>query len=234
MRLVSLNIRHGGGKRLPSLLNWVQSQRADIIIMPEWRRKSSTLIAQNLESRPPRLSYVPSNEVLGNGIAVIAEADYEVITVTPEVAAKGALACILMQELVICAAYFPQGGAKKPFFEALSSLTHNYRKSPFLITGDLNTGNNEIDLTKGATQFSCADMFDALSTKHSLVDLWRRKHGMTAQAWTWCSPKNGFRIDHAFCNLAFLSRFRHINCDYDAEPREKQLTDHSALIVDFT
>jgi hypothetical protein len=37
--------------------------------------------------------------------------------------------------------------------------------------------------------------FDALTSKASLVDLWRRTNGTDAHEWTWLSNQNRFRID---------------------------------------
>src|ERR1700730_6224119 len=36
-RLVSLNIRHGGGSLASSLMGWLLRQSPDFIILPEWR-----------------------------------------------------------------------------------------------------------------------------------------------------------------------------------------------------
>lgn len=101
---------------------------------------------------------------------------------------------------------------------------------PFLLLGDLNTGYNNIDVEGNGAPFSCADMFDALQTKAGLVDLWRGEHG-DKQEWSWRSPINGFRVDHAFANEAFQKCFAPIRSYYDHGPRENGLTDHSALIV---
>jgi exonuclease III len=98
------------------------------------------------------------------------------------------------------------------------------------LLGDLNTGRNDVD-REGGTPFACVEQFDALQTRAGLVDLWRAQHGDTARDWTWRSPKNGFRIDHAFGNAAFRERFQGIRCRYDHEPREMKITDHSALVL---
>jgi exodeoxyribonuclease III len=102
-----------------------------------------------------------------------------------------------------------------------------------LIVGDLNTGRNDCDLEQGAAKFSCEGHFMNLETTSGLTDIWRSQHGASAQEWTWRSPKNGFRIDHAFANEAFRTAFKKIDCYYLHEPRESHVTDHSALVVDL-
>jgi exonuclease III len=102
--------------------------------------------------------------------------------------------------------------------------------APFLLAGDLNTGCNEVDLETGATPFPCATDFVAL-TSGGLIDQCRLQHGMTAREYTWRSRQNGFRIDHAFGNEAFVSRYEPLQCDYDHSTRESKLSDHSALML---
>jgi hypothetical protein len=75
---------------------------------------------------------------------------------------------------------------------------------------------------------------NSLVFTNNLVSL---TYGVCAMAsgrdWTWRSAKNGFRIDHAFGNQAFLHRYPNFHCEIDHEPRLARLTDHSAIIVDF-
>ena len=106
----------------------------------------------------------------------------------------------------------------------------NSSKIPFILLGDLNTGHNGLDIEGRGAPFYCADLFDALRSNAGLVDLWRAEHGERRE-WTWRSRINGFRIDHAFANAAFVEYFPSIQCFYDHHPRETGLTDHSALLV---
>jgi exonuclease III len=63
-----------------------------------------------------------------------------------------------------------------------------------------------------------------------LSDLWRLRNGVSRE-WTWRSSKgNGFRIDHAFGDGAFIAAVTAI-CTYDHRARETGLTDHSAVVV---
>jgi exonuclease III len=95
----------------------------------------------------------------------------------------------------------------------------------------LNTGNQVLDRSPAAAPYSCANDFDALSQRTSLVDLWRRTNGADAREWTWTSHlNNGFRIDHAFANDAFIN-FMKPECLHDHSPRERAITDHSAIVI---
>jgi len=68
-----------------------------------------------------------------------------------------------------------------------------------------------------------------LSGTHAL-DLWRRTQGPHAREWTWMTKANGFRLDHAFGNSAFVAAFDP-SCRYDHSPRENGFSDHSALLI---
>src|SRR5262249_51531325 len=41
IRIVSLNIQHGGGGRTAHLADWIVSKNPDVVILPEWRNNAS-------------------------------------------------------------------------------------------------------------------------------------------------------------------------------------------------
>jgi len=41
MKLVTLNIQHGGGRRIPGILDYLRSQEADAIVLTEFRENSN-------------------------------------------------------------------------------------------------------------------------------------------------------------------------------------------------
>jgi hypothetical protein len=68
------------------------------------------------------------------------------------------------------------------------------------------------------------------SSEGELSDLWRLTNGASRE-WTRHSTKgNGFRIDHAFGNTAFVAATTPI-CTYDHRGRETGLTDRSAVVI---
>lgn len=237
IKLLSLNIKHGGGTRVPALLKWIESQNPDFLILPEWRNNSrATQWGSTLEQLGYFTAALSRSGNRDNGVMVASRHPMYTERCTPSCAQKGELFLVESNGLIICGAYFPQGGDKAPFFSTLYSLAAEYAGRPFLIMGDINTGDNTVDLQSGATKFSCSPMFYDLTTCHGMTDLWRRQHGNKEQEWTWLSNSgNGFRIDHAFANREFINSFEHIRCWYDHTTRQApaQLTDHSAMIVEF-
>jgi exodeoxyribonuclease-3 len=230
-KIVSLNVQHGGGKRQSLLAQWLIATEGDFLVLPEWRTDSITL-RDELGSAGYKISSAVRAARNANGVGVFLKSTYSATRVTPEDSLKGELLRVTTDQQVIVGAYFPQQQAKAAFFERCGFLSTN-EKLPLLILGDLNTGSNACDIEPGATPFHCEKDFFDLSVKHDLSELWRMQHGPDARDWTWRSSRNGFRIDHAFANRAWLSAFPDWQCVYDHSPREQKLTDHSALVIDF-
>jgi exodeoxyribonuclease III len=232
MLMVSLNIRHGGGRRARALLDWLISVAPNIIVLPEWRDGlSGEFIKRSLEAAGFFVGTAVSSQSKSNGVLVATKTAFQSERVTPDGAETGELLLAhISPSFRLLAAYFPQRATKAPFFRTCMASAANSSKIPFILLGDLNTGHNELDVEGGGAPFYCADLFDDLRSKAELVDLWRAEHG-DRREWTWRSRINGFRIDHAFANAAFVDCFPSIRCFYDHHPREAGLTDHSALHV---
>jgi exonuclease III len=168
-----------------------------------------------------------------NGLLIAAKEFFSVRSETPSGSEKGELLYVSLECGVrLLAAYFPQGRDKSPFFDRCVAAAAENGTNPLLVIGDFNTGLNDLDVEGSGTKFHCANLFAALSTA-GLVDLWRLQNGR-CRDWSWRSPLNGFRIDHAFGNDVLLSRYRPIQCWLDHEPRNSGITDHSALLVSWS
>jgi exonuclease III len=227
--IVALNILHGGGKRTSALIQWLLEQNADIVVLSEWR---NNLNGSAIEAALKSSGYhVRSQDgTISNGVLIAAREPFDAIAVTPPDAPVGVLLKAQWEGgLSVVGAYFPlEIHAKRKFFAACMEQSTQHSDTPFLLVGDLNTGCNEMDLEAGGTPFPGATEFVAL-TSGGLIDQWRLQHGMSAREYTWRSKQNGFRIDHAFGNEVFVSRYEPLQCDYDHSTREGKLSDHSAL-----
>ena len=108
----------------------------------------------------------------------------------------------------------------------LASIELQHSSSPAIST----PATTFADRSKGAGKYYCSDHFDRHASEGELSDLWRLTNGASRE-WTWHSTKgNGFRIDHAFGNSAFVAKTAPI-CTYDHRARETGLTDHSAVVI---
>ncbi len=230
MKIVSLNIRHGGGKRTSQILDWIVRMDADVCILCEWRSNLSGLAIQRVlqESGYQTAGYSRSSSE--NGVLVATRSDAICSRLTPEASTKGEIVRVTISSLSLLCCYFPQRHEKKPFFDVVA---HELGESsrPTILIGDLNTGRNDIDLEEGASSFYCADEFENLASVGEATDLWRLANGISAREWSWCSSKNGFRIDHALGNAIFLTAYPEFRCWYDHSTRLDRISDHSALLL---
>ncbi len=231
IRIVSLNIRHGGGKRQRALAEWLIDTRADFFVLTEWR-ESSAILGTELASAGYKQALALREGARANGVAVFCREQIVPNRVTPSDAQRGELLLAGTMNLTVLAAYFPQSKAKAAFFQRCAELAAK-ETVPMLLIGDLNTGSNLRDIEPGGARFHCEQEFIDLTLVHGMTDLWRKQHGDDAREWTWRSSKNGFRIDHAFANRAFLDAYPKATCRLDHSPRETRISDHSALVVDL-
>jgi len=77
MQAILLNIRHGGGSRAQSLLEWLTARSPDVVVMPEWRDNSSgDVLRRGLEARGLQVATAtPSKRA--NGILLAAKRPFQ-------------------------------------------------------------------------------------------------------------------------------------------------------------
>jgi len=232
-RIVSLNIRHGGGKRIAQLAHWLMTKSPNVMVLPEWRNDTAGRCAlEILKDSGFRTIATSQENPKRNSVLLAAINLTEMQVSTPPHSASGDLILIETAEQVrILGCYFPQGQAKASFFRKCIEVGSQNHDRPLVLIGDFNTGGNDLDIEGTGARFDCADLFTALTREAGLIDLWRARHA-DRQEWTWRSPVNGFRIDHAFGNETFINRFPAFKCEIDHEPRLSGLTDHSAVVVE--
>src|SRR5574337_1315927 len=241
LKVLSLNVRHGGGDRWERIARFLEAQDPDVIVLLEWRVGS-----------PERERWADSLGIFRasandgktpNGVFVAAKKPFKAGSRTPGQESPGALLLVEFNSWSMLACYVPgaertdkaQVEAKARYFAVCREVASDSNTRPLLIIGDLNTGNQTADRTPQGDRYACAEHFDDLSRKHGLVDLWRWKYGQDKQEWTWFSQprQNPFRLDHAFGNAPFIERFAP-TCWYDHGPREAKFTDHSAVMVSLS
>ena len=230
MRILSLNIRHGGGQRIDAITDYVKSIAPSAVVLTEFRNGRSgerlrlALAGLGLVNQlTPDVQEQRTNSVLIAASVPIVKAPL----VPPASDAHRIVACSI-GGLVLCGVYFALREAKMPLFDFLLEGPAELRHGALLV-GDFNTGFHFLD-EKGAT-FIGADRFARLKER-GLVDLWRRQNGENAREYSWFSQTagNGFRIDHALATADVAPRI--VSCQYDHSTRGT-LTDHSALIIDL-
>jgi exodeoxyribonuclease-3 len=218
MRIVSLNIRHGGGGRVSRLADWIIAQAPFAAVVTEWRDNAPGQQIRSSYSSAGLASFPTGRGPKINTALLAARSFTHSDIITPPDSSIGDMVLMRLDGLTILGCYFPQRMAKSPFFERCMEIALKETQQPLVVIGDFNTGRNDLDVEGSGTRFDCADQFIGLSAKAGLTDLWRFRRGERRE-WTWRSAKNGFRIDHAFGNKAFVSRFPNYRCEINHEPR---------------
>jgi exodeoxyribonuclease III len=228
--IVALNVRSGGGTRAARLCSYLDDLDPDTVLLTEWRNNASgRLFAAWAESRGMRHDGLTDGQT-ANGIFLASSDDFLSESVTPIGEGAGCLMLARFDWVTLLGCYFPQLNAKAVFFDRCLEVALRHPIVPFVLAGDLNTGNQLADRSERAGKYYCADHFDRLASAGGLLDLWRLTNGASRE-WTWHSTRgNGFRIDHAFGNDAFIASANPV-CAYDRQARDDRLTDHSAVVV---
>lgn len=230
MRIVTLNIQHGGGTRVGAIVAWLVAQAADVVVLSEYRAgpKGDALRA-SLAEAGYRQQFPGRADAGVNSVLVAARSVARAIR--PEVASvdAGRIVITEIEGIRIAGVYFNLGKDKASLFDYLLARPPSLEPSAIVI-GDMNTGRHDVD-EAGAT-FHCSERFERLVAR-GYTDLWRLCHGEEAREYSWYSPRhrNGFRVDHAFGTGDVPARVA--ACAYDQTTRDG-LSDHAAMIVELS
>ncbi|MCC7301286.1 MAG: endonuclease/exonuclease/phosphatase family protein [Bacteroidia bacterium] len=232
MKILTWNIRHGGGTRVNEILEVLSGKYAEtaIVVMSEFRSNTQGgRIRQHLKKAGYVYQFAPEAGEKTNTVLVASRLELN-FSVYPRlgihshrvVGAEGT-------DFQVYACYFPQQDEKKQVFEFLLQEIQDGPDKPVIITGDINTGKHYID-EEGATFFHSAYLEKLEAT--GMLDAFRHFHP-DAREYSWYSnrAKNGFRIDHFFVSANLKDRV--FSCLYSHEEREKKISDHSVMMLEI-
>ncbi len=229
MRLVTLNLRHGGAHHLSSLLESLLEYRADVLTLTEFRNNAAgaelraRLAADGFSHQAVSHGRPARNAVLIAARAPFRAAPRKVLRFDAE-----RLLSVRFEEFFLVGVHMPNLKAKQPHWLALLELAARERKARRVLLGDFNTGHNHAD--GNGFRFTCEAEMGALEAG-GWVDAWRHLHPQ-GREYSWYSHKGrGFRLDHAFLSPALGPSLRH--AAFDHAVRERGYSDHSALAVDL-
>jgi exonuclease III len=230
LRLLAWNIRHGGGARLPAIVQALARHEADILIISEYRGGDS---ANRLRAALAGLGYRHMTALTPppgrNGVLIAARRAFRengaVSTAVPE---PYRMVRVEVAGLFLCGIYMPNLLAKVPYWQALIAALAADSGNAALAIGDFNTCRAYVD-EPGAIDATAhfMDKVEAIG----FCDLWRRRYP-EGREFSWYSSRgNGFRIDHAFLSPALAAQAGAVR--YSHEERLAGLSDHSPLILDL-
>jgi len=245
VRIVSWNIRAGGGRRVEGIADQIARWSPDVVALSEFRATPPSAdlaralagqgLLHQLSTASARVPHVNSLLIASRWpLARIRLAD----GFAPD-SGRWLLAAVEGPSAVtIGAMHVPNRvtGRKLPFLDSVLGVAHTWRRGPAVLVGDTNSG--LIDLDEEAPAFDVVeDGWIRGLEAAGWVDAFRHLKG-EERAYTWYSPNggNGFRIDQAFVNSALRPRLRDARHEWGAAPGRRArhaLSDHAALLVDL-
>ena len=231
LRVLTWNIRQGGGTRLPPIAAALAQHAADVLVISEYSGGKS---GERLRAALAAIGYPHATASTppagGNGVLIAARQPFDDGgSVTEAVPDPCRMVRAYFGALRIYGIYMPNLVKKVPYWEALiAALAAEPLQAEALAIGDFNTCRAYVD-EPGAIDI-CAHYMDAVEAI-GFCDLWRRRYPEIRE-FSWYSTRgNGFRIDHAFLSPALAARAGDV--EYSHDERLRGLSDHSALILDL-
>ena len=231
IRLCTLNIRQGGGKRADSLVSYLVHEAADIVILTEFRENPAGNRIRDQLAQAGFAFWESSHPAPRmNGVAVAAKLPFTALAHPSEGLQDQEcrwLECFF-SGFGLIANYFPHGKPKLVYWQWFISQAQKRAEAPFILAGDFNTGKHYIDEV-GATFYGPKYM--TAMEADGWIDAWRFLNPDKLE-YTWSSNRGGeFRLDYFWLSRP-MSGWLHGACHVHL-PRTSGITDHSALCIDL-
>ncbi|MPZ48013.1 MAG: TRAM domain-containing protein [Dehalococcoidia bacterium] len=245
MRIVSWNIRAGGGARVERILGQIERWAPDIVGLCEFRasppsrRLATALFDLGFEHQitTADAAYPGRNALL---LASRLPLRRHALRLAPSEPGRWLVATAFEERpFVVALMHIPNMVTRRklPFMEAVAALTTGWRRGPAVLLGDTNCGWPGLDEETSVFGPRTAAWLDGLQAR-GWRDAFRHLRG-DERVFTWYSPNggNGFRLDQAFVNRRMISRLRSVRYEWGrvdgVEAPRQVLSDHAALILDF-
>jgi exonuclease III len=245
MRIVSWNIRAGGGRRILEIGRQLQQWQPDIVALVEFR---ATLPSEQLArflveaGLVHQLTTAAKERPAANALLLASRFPLKQIWLqsAPLETTRWLLAQIAATpSFAVGVMHIPNyiSGRKHPFHEAVLAVVNQWLLGPGLLIGDTNSGLPGLDEETKVFGRKEESWFQSLAAQ-GWIDIFRRLKG-EERVYTWYSPNggNGFRLDQAFVNKHLVQYVADVRYEWGkselALNRRDALSDHAALIVDF-
>ena len=229
LRVLTWNIRAGGGSRIQAIGAALAEQDADVLVLTEHRDGPATpALRAELERLGYRWMTAHTPPRGRNGVLIAARRKLrEIGPLTAAVAEPWRLLDVAVGGIRLTGVYMPNLRAKIPYWQALISALRGRTEDSALAIGDFNTCRAYLD-EAGATDVTSGFLDEVQAA--GFRDVWRDRNPELRE-FSWFSHRqNGFRIDHAFFSPRLAGRVRGIGYAHGA--REAGVSDHSILVVD--
>ena len=225
MKIISWNIRQGGGTRFEAISNALIHENCDVIVLSEFQNNAAgqwiriKLLMNGYLFQSPSSEDKEKNGVL---IATRVPCSFILDTHTHDFPESVLICCL--NNYFIVGVYPPH----KKKHARLEYIIEKLKSSPYpsIITGDFNTGFNYID--QEGDSFWYQEQLRSLNTL-DVLDAWRIIHG-NKKEYSWYShQQNGYRYDHTWISKQLVPLIK--ECYYLHEWRKQGLSDHSPMML---
>ena len=227
LKIISWNIRQGGGTRYSSISKYLLESKADIIVLSEFQNNErGNAIRHALLNAKYFFQSVSTTRTGINAVLVASKHPFDTVNYAhTDYEYKQGVIKTSFEAFDVYGVYLPHK-KKHKLFDLLLSETSE--EKPSIITGDFNTGKNYID-QKGDS-FWYTDKLEELHDQ-GFVDAFRVLHP-EAKEYSWFSHQgNGYRYDHSYISQGLAPIVK--SCFYDQEAREVKFSDHSPMILEL-
>jgi len=246
-RIVSWNIRAGGGKRAAGILAQLIAWAPNVIGLSEFRgTAASQWLAIELEAAGYCYQLSSINAKLPAKNALLLASQYPIQAIKaaemPRVRERWLMVDVGIQPaLTLGLMHVPNYTApalKYPFLASLLKMAKRWNRGPGLLMGATNCGKRGLDEEKPqGPRFQREHDWIAGMEQRGFADTFRHLHG-DRREYTWYSHRNnGFRLDHAFCSPQLVPAVIGLRHAWGRDPeqpdRRDALSDHAALLIDL-
>jgi exonuclease III len=245
MRIVSWNIRAGGGVRAAAILAQLERWQPDIVGLCEFRgTPPSAQIASGLRELglDHQLSTADAASPVRNGLLLASRTPLRRHSLRRAPVEPGRWLVVSAGSdppFLVGLMHLPNmvTGRKLGYMAAVAALTTGWRRGPAVFLGDTNCGWPVLDEETRVFGPETAAWLDGLHAR-GWRDAFRHLYPAD-RCYTWYSPNggNGFRLDQAFVNRPMVARLSAVTYEWgqplEGSTRRDALSDHAALIVDF-
>lgn len=236
------NIANPSEERAGKQATWLKKRPEDILILTEVKQSQGCLFIEKY------LKVFGYNFIfpkpIDNEYGVMVVSKKHELTTTPFfnkiTYLQSRIASVKINGLEIVAVYIPSRGfdegeralKKKNFIDnLLIAFQRDNSANKRIFCGDFNIVEpNHIPFYKYFHDWEY-NFYRDLSEKYQMRDIFRLLHPDTQEHSWFGHSGNGYRYDHCFVSNNIISSVK--ECYYLHEPRENNLSDHSALIVEL-
>lgn len=225
-KILSWNIRQGGGSRIAAITQALIAEKPEVIILSEFRNNNSGLAIRNKLMKAGYLHQTVTGASKNDNSVIIASTLPCSSQLHPDADPNYShnIASISFDAFSVMGMYLPH----KKKHQLLSYINDLVKKSdhPFILAGDFNSGKNYID-QKG-NSFWYEDQLIQLES-NGYHDTFRHIHN-DKKEYSWFSYQgNGYRYDHTYAHQSLLPIIK--KSYYIHEWRASKWSDHSPMVV---